>query len=153
MAIKSLKGLVDLVTIIFCRSLSLPTRQKSWEYIIITSQNQSGLPNFSRAMLKTGMPGDEATKWAGTDLIMHSTFIINFITDINTLNRLCVPSGNSRVPVTGACNIGLSAPSASQRVLITYSDPSRLGQGFFQKISSKRGQNQGSVKFWGGGAK
>ena len=54
-------------------------------------------------------------------------FIINFVTDVATLNRLCVPSGNSPVPVTGACNIGLSAPSASQRVPITYSDPSRLG--------------------------
>ena len=60
----------------------------------------------------------------GLDWLILLCFII---TDVDTLNRLCVPSTNSRVPDTGACNIGSSAPSASQRVPITYSQPSRLG--------------------------
>ena len=35
--------------------------QKLWQYVMITSQNLSDLPEFSRVMLKNmGRPGDEA---------------------------------------------------------------------------------------------
>ncbi len=44
-------------------------RQKSWQYVMITSQNRPGLPNFSCVMLKNmGRPGDEASLplWHGS---------------------------------------------------------------------------------------
>ena len=40
---------------------------------------------------------------------------------MDSVNRSCVPSGSSRVPVTGASSIRLSASSAGQRIPITYS--------------------------------
>ena len=46
-------------------------RQKSWQYVIITSQNRPGLPDFSRVTLKNmGRPGDEARNISIGDIVV-----------------------------------------------------------------------------------